>query len=169
MSTKKIKLPKRILGLDTAESTGWAFYAGGKKVFHGVESFKPPSGSSPGVKHFLFYGWLKRICGEDEVDFVAYERPFIRGGKTSTALKGYETIIHMVCAELGIEHLSVAGLTIKKEACGHAGSKAKPTTKAMVLGAARKRFGKRVKSEDTADALWCLVVACKKVGLEMLK
>lgn len=107
----------KILGLDLGTKTGWCIIDNGKYVESGVQVFDVRRGESPGMRYLRFRAWLTEILRTIEV--VGYEAPHHRGGSATEVACGFSTRVQEICAEYGIEHMSVHTATLKKWATGN--------------------------------------------------
>lgn len=140
-----------ILALDTATNTGWALRLG-EMIHSGAQNFQHDAKrESPGMRFLRFSKWLRQMISEHAVTLVVYEQPHQRGGGPTTVGVGLVAHLLSVCAELGIEHASVHGATLKKASTGK-GNAGKPE----MVEAASKILGRQVDSHDEADAVLLL-------------
>lgn len=112
----------RIIGLDMATTTGFAFvntlddddvYSSGIWVYK--------DGNKPlclEERLFHFKDDLCRLCLEVDVDAVVYEQAHHRGGPATRSGLGMETVLRLTCWEHEIPVFPVHSGTLKKHATG---------------------------------------------------
>ena len=144
-----------ILALDLGTRTGYASFVNGR-VESGVQDFALGRGDSHGMRFIRFNRWLTEMIALTMPALITYERPHLRGGFATDLLVGFATRVQERCAEAGIECEAVHSATLKKAATG-SGRAAKDA----MIAVAEERFGKRVASDDEADALCLLWMAMK--------
>lgn len=152
----------KILALDLATKTGWAFGHTKEdvtKVHSGMQDFSLKRGESPGMRMLYFDKWVSQMIADHKPNVVAFEMPHQRGGSPSQVLLGLLGILYKACAEAKVEFVSVHSATLKKFATG--GGRA---SKEEMRAAASSTFGREIKSDDEADALHIWNWA--KTGLE---
>jgi len=143
----------RVLAIDPGLKTGWAF-SDGSFVKSGVEDFSTRHRESHGVKFLRFRRWLIDILTVHSVELVVFEQPHHRGGAATEVLIGMTTRIQEECSIYNIEYTSINSVTLKKFAAG-----SKNASKADIIRAAEKRYGKGGLTSDEADALMILAWA----------
>jgi Holliday junction resolvasome RuvABC endonuclease subunit len=145
---------RRILSLDQASRTGWAFTPDlGHKIQSSIIDLPTRGGLSRAKKHKAFYASLQaRIIGS-EPDLVTYEKPNLGQRMAFPAamlLLGLAIQIEIVCDDLKVPYVPILNQSVKKFATGKGNAK-KPE---MVAAAVAR--GWTVRSDDEADALWQL-------------
>lgn len=140
-----------ILALDLATSTGWACKTLTGNVLSGVQRFDLRRGESPGYRFLRFEAWLGETMAMTHATLVAYEQPHHRGGHATAVLNGLVAIVQTVCAKAKIEHVSVPTGTLKKHATGKGSA-----SKEEMISAAEGWLGRKVSSDDEADAIHVL-------------
>ncbi|MCS6947625.1 MAG: hypothetical protein NZM12_08420 [Steroidobacteraceae bacterium] len=88
--------PTRVLALDLGAATGWARFANGQLVGHGVRRL-PAGHRHPGEPFHAFGIWLKQQIAEFSPEVIAFEEPFHntyrRGHAASRSLLGYRALL----------------------------------------------------------------------------
>lgn len=144
----------KILALDLATRTGWAFWDG-QRLESGVQDFSPKRGESSGMRYLYFNRWLADIATKGRMeanDLMFYEQNFRRGGAPSEIAAGFSTRVQEFCARNQLEHGQVNVTTLKKWATqfGHA-------SKEAMCVAASKAVGREISEDNEADAV---LIAC---------
>ena len=153
----------RILTLDLATKTGYAYWDGTRLVQSGTKEFVRERGESPGMRFLRFRAWLKEmeaVC--PHLDLVVYEQAHHRGGAATEIGVGLVTHLQAWCAEHGIEHTKVHSATLKKSATGSGRA-----SKADVIQAMQARWGVVVSDDNEADALALLDWALKHYDVQV--
>lgn len=153
----------RILALDLGTQTGWALLES-NRVESGVRTFDVKRGESPGMRYLNFNRWLDTMAcleaagGRTDtyraLDLVVYEQTHQRGGAATEVAAGFATRVQEFCARYGIDHAAVHSATLKKWTTGHGNAK-----KADMVLAVMNRWGRRVDTDDEADAIALLYFA----------
>jgi Holliday junction resolvasome RuvABC endonuclease subunit len=139
----------RILALDMkVTGTGWAESGGDS----GVKSFSGKSGDSPGMKWIRFESWLTNQVVRYAPDVIVYEQAHHRGRAPTQYAYTMIGIVEKVAADRGIEVANKHSSEIKKHATG----KGRASKEQMIEAAEANWWGKEIKSDDEADALWLL-------------
>jgi len=144
----------RILALDMATVSGWAYAENGKLIGSGTVTFDVRRGESPGMRFLRFRQWLCEtwlpVLSRQPLDLVVYEQAHHRGGPATACGVGLTTTLLTWCAEHGVEHMPCHTATLKKHAAdtGHA-------SKEQMIDAALRRWGVIPFDDNEADAL-CL-------------
>lgn len=120
----------KILSLDLATRTGWAFW-NGSRIESGVQDFAKLRGESNGMIFVKFNRWLdfmryERLIGtsipnfgtERTIDLIVYEQAHHRGGGPTEIGVGLTTRVAEMGARHGIEYTPVHTATLKKFATG---------------------------------------------------
>jgi len=142
---------RRVLALDLATKTGWAFWTG-RSLHSGMKNLKA---KTDGLRLLALYRWLTlTIHGAHGVDVIAVERA--AGGKRGAAnevLPALRGIVHLVAAQNGsIPIVETAPTSLKKFAVGNG----RASKDEMVLAAKKFWPHQEIKTDDQADAL-CLL------------
>lgn len=156
----------RILALDPATVTGWAF-CGGDKIGSGVADFSPKRGDSEGVRLLKFRSWLTLMVKSCNAELIAFEQVVrVASAAVADVLYGFRTEIITVADALGVERLAVNPQEVKTEigATGKANRKSK-NSKPLSLLYASKMTGREIKDHNEADALVVLNLALKVLFL----
>jgi hypothetical protein len=146
----------KILALDLATHTGWAFQYDNGACSSGVTPFLGTL--QPGQRWIRFSAWLESFA-QITPDFIFYERPILHHSSASAAelAFGFSTRVQEFCALKKIRCHSVHNGTLKKYATGSGRA-----DKAAML-----RFGRtywpNVTDHNECDALWLLEYARKVI------
>jgi len=143
----------KILALDLATKTGWAYSLGkDKPIESGVENFKPKRGDSPGMRFLYFDSFLERVGGLFKPDLIVYEMPYGKGDYSKEILFGLSTRVQSYCALNQITHSTIHASSLKKYATGRGNA-----SKDEMLCEAQARFpDKKIVDDNEADALLML-------------
>lgn len=146
----------KILALDLACSTGWAMgrYDGtcSESGVHRLQS----KGWKRLAEHRRFVEGLAKQCG-----FIYYERPHLRGYRSTRLLVGLANGVEEIADRLEIPVREVHSGTLKKWATG-SGKAKKPE---MIRAASQVYPGLTILNDDHADALLLLRYAVNNYGL----
>ena len=156
----------RILGLDLATNTGWAFIGDSVQVA-GVQCFKAKFGESTGMLFLKFASWLEEVATLPRYrpELIAYEQAHQRGRAATQVCVGLVAHSLSFAAKHKIETYPVPSMTLKKWATGK-GNAGKPEMIAAALG----KFGldcvpgferKTTCDDNIADA-WLLAQFAKE-------
>ena len=146
------------LSLDPGTRCGFASLCAGR-IESGVQTFPLGRGDSPGMRFIRFNRWLAEMCDTLKPDLIIWERPHLRGGYATDLLVGFTTRVQEACAARGIECEAVHSATLKKSATGSGRA-----DKAAMIREASRFAGRRIESDDEADALMLLAMAMKENG-----
>lgn len=141
----------KILALDLATKTGWAFGDSDGDITHiysGVQDFSPKRGESKGMRLLHFDRWIYQMLAEYDPKVVIYETPHHQGGHATEVLLGLVGILQKAACEAKIEYASVHSSTLKKFATG-SGRASKEQMKMRAI----QRFGRQIEDDNEADAL----------------
>jgi len=167
----------RILALDIAATTGWAF-SDEKTKRSGIKSFGLPLGEFADN----FEAWLLAVIAEYQPDMIAVEAPVPVRGKTRLDIQmrayGAHAIVHKTCRRKGIRLENVDVGKWRKEFIGRArapalldGKKPKAHQRRAWLKKAAvsecERRGWPVSSDDEADAVGVLSFASHLIATKM--
>jgi len=142
----------KILALDTATKTGWAFWESTEGIIEsGVQDFTKRRGESNGLLFLRFRKWLKDLLAFDKVDLVAYERAHFRGAGTEL-LVGLQTRCQEIAALYEIPAAPVHTGTLKKWATGSGRA-----SKFEMITRASEILGRQPIDDNEADAV---LLAC---------
>ena len=159
----------KILALDLATRTGWAFWDG-QRLESGVQDFSKQRGESNGMLFVKFNRWLNEfgllatITDMKLPDLVVYEQTFAAfgrggGGFITEISIGLITRVQEFCAIQKIEHSAVHNATLKKWATGNGRA-----SKADMVCAAIERKKAEVYDDNEADAILLACHAMEKFG-----
>jgi len=162
---------KKILAVDMALQTGWAYWTGGHPI-SGTQSFRLQYGESLGMVFLRFEGWLTRTFTVETVppDLLVYEAAHHRGGAPTQIGVGMVTILLKFCAEHNIEHCPCHSQTLKKYFTGKGNA-----SKGEMMEAAAARWNKWglcPADDNEADALALLawgLDGCPKPAIRQKK
>jgi len=141
----------KILALDLATKTGWAFGDTDDdvvRIHSGVQDFSLKRGESRGMRFLHFDRWIYQMLAECDPEVVVYETPHHQGGHATEVLLGLVGLVQKAVAEAKTEHASVHSATLKKFATG-SGRASKEEMKIRAI----QRFARQVEDDNEADAL----------------
>lgn len=127
---------RRILALDCATLTGWAF-SDGEQELSGVEAFPIPRGASIGMRWINFTAWARRMLATHQPDLLLFEKPFIASMRSATVAEiafGMVTRLQELAEAAGVDYAPVQNSVLKQWATG----KGNASKDAMILAAAEK-------------------------------
>lgn len=175
---------RRVMAIDQATLSGvaWTEDLCGETRFSTTFSVAKSADSRAG-KHRVFAGHLTKLIQAKTPDLVVYEKPSLgmrMAHSTALFLLGLSTVIEMVCEAEKVAYQPVAGDTIKTHGIGKEKDrkawiraaelflarqgatdsviKDRRLKTAMMLAA--EDAGWVVRTDDEADALWLLDLAC---------
>ncbi len=153
--------PKRILAIDPANRTGWAYLgADGRRLFGGWLIARN-SDRHPGDRLRRFRDGLRELAAGFPVDLVACEDSCLGVGERSRhTLRMHAellAVVKLLAADLGVPVVFYAPITIKSFA-GCAGKSTKGDKSAMVR-ACKRLLDVETDDDDAADALFILEMA----------
>lgn len=146
----------KILAIDPATLTGWAITV----KHYGNISFKTVKGESVGVKWLRFEKWLNSMIKDNDIEFVAYERP---GGRNTGAIIHHSKlngVIEKVCESYNIQYKEYSSTAIKKFATQKGNS-----NKQLMVETAQLLYDYKGNDDNEADALHLLHMV--KANLEV--
>ena len=109
-----------------------------------------------------FNSWLHKTLDLVEPQLVLYEMAHMRGGAASEVLLGMTTRIMEQCERHFIEqYASVHSATLKKFATDNGRA-----SKEEMIVEAERRFGKDVRDDNEADALWLMAYGQERFKYE---
>lgn len=138
-----------------------AAYACSNGTF-GRWDFSRMKGSPAGLPLVMFYRRLTLFCSQNEVDVLAYEK--LLGGKKQFGRDlqyGWQSVMLMVAAELGMELKAYFPSNLKKRVTG-SGKADKDQMRRQFIqdhGLLIASHGIDVNDHDLVDALWILYLA----------
>ena len=154
----------KILAIDPATTTGWAYSNGAC----GTWDLKIRSDESSGMRLLRFEAKIKEIQEGLGIDVIVFEAVTAGGGPKANfnAIKlqtKLQAIIERFCEETkGVECMSYNLSTIKKHAIPQKGKRR--AKEDMVAAAKAKWPDKTIETDDVADALWLLNLAQEELG-----
>lgn len=148
-----------ILALDTATKTGWALIKGGSVYESGVQDFSKKRGESNGAMFLRFRSFLRDIIRQADPEIVIYEQAHHRGGAATEICVNLTGRVQEACAEAGIQYAAIHTASLKKWATGKGKG-----DKAAMIAEAEKRTGKKITSDDEADAILLGLMAYEEYG-----
>lgn len=149
----------RILALDLATKTGWAF-CDGTNLTSGVENFKGGRYEGGGMRFLRFSQWLASTVQLTGPEVVVYEE--IRRHMGADAAHIYGGLLSQLtayCEQHGIPYKGIPVGTIKKTATG----KGNAPKDAMVAAAGKAWPDQQIQDDNQADALWILETGKREV------
>lgn len=161
----------RILALDLARQLGWAYFSDETRrhtVLSGSVDLAPDNKKlyeSYGMRYVRFRRFLK---DHGDVDLVAYEavRRHRRKGQRSDnvlaahAFGGFRAVLMEWAEKRNTPLCAFEIADLKRRATGKGNC-----NKDAMIEAANKRFHRRVKDDNEADALWALQLALDEEGI----
>jgi len=160
---------KRILALDFATRTGWAYRGDGNCLSSGSWDFSVRPDESSGTRLIRFESKLIKMI--PMTDLIAFEEVTAAQGKkanfnsTKLQCKMQAMIEQLVEKTEGVEHIGYNLQTIKKHALGD--KKGKRDKAAMVQAAEEVWPDQELVDDNQADALWILDLAWSEInGME---
>jgi Holliday junction resolvasome RuvABC endonuclease subunit len=151
-----------ILALDCATKTGWALIKGGSVYESGVQDFSKKRGESNGIMFIRFRRWLTDMLKENKPDMLVYEQT----GHSFKNASAMEIAFNLsgraqeVADEHFIQYTTYTPSALKKFATGKGNA-----DKAAMIEAVYDRIGKRVESDDEADAILLGLMAWEEYGV----
>jgi len=150
----------KILGIDAATKTGWAFISrSGEIEESGVQDFAKRRGESNGMLFLKFRKWLSELITTCKPDLIVYERAHHRGGAATEICVNLSGRIQELAAANGIEHSIVETTSLKKWATGKGGA-----GKEQMIAAAEKFLGRPPIDDNEADAVLVALWGDKHYG-----
>lgn len=141
----------RILALDLATSTGWA-YKDRDFVCSGVWDFKKKKKEVDGDRLRKLFDELNKFHRLEKFELVAYERPGNLEGHARKVLPAFQAVTELWCSLNSLPVVLVPATKVKKHATGNGRAK-----KEEMMNAARRNWpGVQLQTHDQADALWVL-------------
>ena len=157
---------KRILALDFATRTGWAYRGKGDIISSGTWDFSIRKDESSGMRLIRFEAKLLEMI--PMLDIIAFEEVTAGVGKKinfdSIKLQSkLQAIIERVVENReGIEYIGYNIQTIKKHALD--GEKGKRNKEAMMVSAEKNWPEQEIADDNQADALWILDLAWSEIN-----
>lgn len=147
----------KILALDLATKTGFAFGSGGQVIHSGTENFAGKKFDGAGMRYLKFRRWLQEIVRLYAPEVVYYEG--VRRHLGVDAAHVYGGLLGTMQSELedlGVPYTALSVQEIKKFATGSGGAK-----KDAMIAAAKVKWPRiEIIDDNHADALWILEAAC---------
>ena len=144
----------KILSLDLATTTGWAYNQ--PNINGGIWKLKPKNGSSDGMKLIKLRSFLQDFidtCGG--IDLVVYEKPAGRFISGVISVAELVSVVKLFCEDKGIQYTSYRPTEIKKISTGKGNS-----NKTVMLAEAKRRWPMiNIIDDNMADAMLMLDVA----------
>jgi Holliday junction resolvasome RuvABC endonuclease subunit len=150
-----------ILALDTATRTGWALIKGGSVYESGVQDFSKKRGESNGIMFIRFRRWLSDMLKESKPDMLVYEQT----GHSFKNASAMEIAFNLsgraqeIADEHFIPYTTYTPSALKKFATGKG-----TANKEAMIEAVFDKIGKRVESDDEADAILLGLMAYEEYG-----
>ena len=150
----------KILSLDIATHTGWAYFDGTGIAKGGTWDFSVKRDESSSMKFIRLKSELCKIL-DDGIDLVVYEAARHGASHMQGALvcqAELQAIVKNWCDENGnIPYRGYRPKEIKKFATGNGNAK-----KELMIESAKKSFNIKIIDDNHADALWLLALATKE-------
>lgn len=144
----------RILALDCATKTGWAFGFNGQLQESGVRDFAKKRGESNGILFLNFRKWLSDLITTCKPELVVYEKAHFRGGPATELCVGLQTRAMEIATEYHAEYAGFASLSIKKFATGSG-----KADKSVMITKATTILNRPPIDDNEADAVHILMMA----------
>lgn len=144
----------KILALDLATTTGWAFSYNGV-ITSGTISFKSGRYEGGGMRYLRFRNWIAAFLEEQKPDVVYFEE--VRRHMSTDAAHVHGGLLAQLTAECEartpkVPYQSIPVGTIKKTATGKGNA-----TKDMMIASAKAKWPhQNIEDDNQADALWIL-------------
>jgi len=147
-----LKNSPKLLYLDLATKTGWAVGPVADRPTLGTLKL-PSTGADLGEFGLYFEDWLCKIIDVENPDRIAFEAPFLAGGKalnvhTVRKLHGLCLVTELTCKRFDIRVSETAYAKVKTWCLGHG---KRGNWKKEIMAAARSR-GYHVEDDNQADA-----------------
>lgn len=147
----------KILALDTATVTGWAYWEPGyTNPESGTQDFSLKRGESPGMRFIRFRKWIQTF---EPPDLYIYEEAHHRGGAATAVGVGFVSRVLEEAARVGAETVGVHTGTLKKWSTGHG-----KASKEQMIYVSSVRWGFVPKDDNEADALCLLAYGLEEYG-----
>jgi Holliday junction resolvasome RuvABC endonuclease subunit len=155
----------RILALDIATTTGWAYWVGsrtkGTLIRSGFTKVQLRRGDSRGTLFLKWEAWLRSVLKDARPHVIAYEEPaYFKSMSAGEVVGGLIAIMSKEAAKRNISVMSVHLSTLKKHATGHG-----QAPKVVMQRAAMWKWGSPIKDDNQGDALCVLDWALEELGL----
>ena len=157
----------KILAIDAATSTGWAFLDtqnDGVAPVHGRINLSAGLLKRPTPTHGIRFAAARKEYGDlmerFRPDLVFYECAFPRGNVTTKFLYGLAGIAEGLAHEHGAAFIDMEPDAVRKRMLGH--GKPEGGKAAIVAWARSKGFDLDEEQHDEADALLLLALACRE-------
>ncbi len=149
-----------IIAFDPATACGWATLDEFGNTNWGTWDLTPDRHQGPGDRFWKLWQMLPQM---PVYDLLVYEKTFNSKFVLATMIQaGIVAILQMWASRHGLKPHEVQATTIKKHATGSGRA-----DKEMMLEAARKKWGPKVRNHNEADALWVLDYAHKHLTAEL--
>ena len=149
----------RILALDIATTTGWAFGEPNTEPEWGSASFR---GGSLGARISRFEDWIDQMIGGLAPHYVVIEKPlmvrYIPNLDTSRLLLGFTGVVEKLCYRRDVRVCEAHNAEWKKAFIGHASRKGRSIKADCIAKCAQ--HGWHVDDDNEADALGIWSHAC---------
>jgi len=135
------------------------------RIESGDQDFSKRRGESNGLMFMRFNAWLDSLCKINPVgniNLVAFERAHHRGGYATEIGVGLTTRVQEFACRIGAEYMAIHTGTLKKFVTGSG-----KASKEDMMAWFKKQTGRAPISDDEADALGLLFVACNEVGVDI--
>ena len=149
----------KILALDCASKTGWAYRYGGT-VCSGVEDFTKRRGDSNGMVYLRLVGWLEKNFSD--IDVIYYEQPHQRGGGTSMLI-GMVSHVESWATRREIEFTAVHTGMLKKATVGKG-----KASKEEMMDWFREQMRRDPIDDNESDAYALLRFAMDEMGVSVI-
>jgi Holliday junction resolvasome RuvABC endonuclease subunit len=152
---------KKILALDLATQTGWAYRANGQLI-SGVQDFGLSRGESVGMRYIKFVGWLMRTIAMIDIDLIYYEQAHQRGGAATEVCHGFVTHLQSFCADKKLDQTPIHSQTLKKFTTGNGRANKEDMVRAIN---SKIDYHRIIEDHNEADAIALLLYAEHELGI----
>lgn len=151
---------QKILSLDLATTTGWAYNL--PSINGGTWDLKQKKGSSEGMKLIKLRAFLEDFNNQvGGIDIIVYEKPAGRFINGVISVAELVSVVKIFCEDKGINYTSYRPAEIKKSATGKGNS-----NKVDMLQEAKRRWPMvHIIDDNQADAMLMLQVALNEYSL----
>lgn len=151
---------KKVLSLDLATTTGWAYNK--PSINGGIWDLKPKRGSSEGMKLIKLRAFLEDFNNQvSGLDMIVYEKPAGRFINGVISVAELVAVVKVFCEDKKIEYTSYRPTEIKKAMTGKGTS-----NKEVMFNEAEKRWSHiHIIDHNMADSMLMLEHTLKDLGL----
>jgi Holliday junction resolvasome RuvABC endonuclease subunit len=150
----------KILSLDLATTTGWAYNQ--PSINGGTWNLKPKRGSSEGMKQIKLRSHLQDFLNTvGKIDLIVYEKPAGRFMTGVISVAELVSVVKVFCEDNNIEYTSYRPTEVKKAMTGKGNS-----NKQVMLDEAKKRWPNiNIIDDNMADAMLMLQMTLEDLSI----